>query len=289
MLAVRRRTWQSLDERDSRDFRLILPPRDRYYADPFLYEHQGRTYIFFEDYRYRQRRGVISCVAIDSADRVSQPLTVLEADGHLSYPFIFELDGQIYLLPETSQMRRVGLYRCLKFPAEWELDRVLIQAPASDATLWQQGGTFWLFANLSAAVQGRLCDDLHLFFTQSLDGTWTPHPKNPIVVDAGGARPAGRMFLDRGRLIRPAQDCSAGYGSGIVLKHVLALSRTEYKEEALVRMTPEWMPGAIGTHTFDHTEEFEVVDLKVPRLRTATQIVEAVRHRGSRRVPEAHG
>ena len=284
VLAVRRKTWKSLHQRDSGGFRFILPPRDRFYADPFLLEHQGRTYIFFADYRYSTKKAVISCVWIDRSGDISQPVTVLEADSHLSYPFIFEVDRQIYLLPETSQTNRVELYRSVRFPAEWELVRVLMEQPAVDATLWQQGGTFWLFANLSAPLEGLDCEDLHLFFSNSLEGKWIPHPKNPVVVDVSGARPAGRLFLDGHRLIRPAQDCSAAYGHGIALKRVLSLSRTDYREEILGRITPEWMPGATGTHTLDHNAEFEVIDLKADRLKTVAQVARAVRHRRRNRM-----
>src|SRR5829696_6915732 len=33
-------------------FTIVDPPADRLYADPFLYEHDVRTFVFFEDYSY---------------------------------------------------------------------------------------------------------------------------------------------------------------------------------------------------------------------------------------------
>ena len=33
------------------------PPADRFYADPFLAEHDGRTFVFFEDYSYVDAQG----------------------------------------------------------------------------------------------------------------------------------------------------------------------------------------------------------------------------------------
>ena len=276
MLAVRRRAWRSLHERDSRGFHLIVPPGDRFYADPFLFEHQGQTFIFFEDYRHETRKGVISCVSVDSTATSSSPVTVLEGANHLSYPFIFEVDGTIYLMPDASRKGRVELHRSVRFPTEWQFERVLLEQPAADPTLWEQDGTFWLFVNLSAAVTGLPCQDLHLFFSDSLAGQWSPHPKNPIVVDASGARPAGRMFLDDGQLIRPAQDCSADYGSAIVLKRVLVLSRTDYEEETMARISSEWLPRSTGTHHFDHNTEFEVMDLRVNRRKTWREMAEGL-------------
>ena len=45
VLAFRRR---GSDDR----FTIVHPPADRFYADPFLAEHDGRTFVFFEDYSY---------------------------------------------------------------------------------------------------------------------------------------------------------------------------------------------------------------------------------------------
>ena len=80
--------------------------------------------------------------------------------------------------------------------------------------------------------------------------------------------------MDGDRLIRPAQDCSSEYGIGIVLKHVLTLSRGDYREETVGRIEP--LPGTTGIHTLDHTRGFEVTDLKVVRLKTAAQFAGAI-------------
>jgi hypothetical protein len=283
VLAVRRKEWLSLGGRNGQGFRLILPPRDRFYADPFIIEHRGRSYIFFEDFRYALGKAVISCMQIDFSGRVSRPLTVLDGPDHLSYPFVFNLDGDVYMIPETSARGRVELYRAVEFPNEWQLERVLIEQPASDATLWEQDGTFWLFANLSARMRRLPCEDLHIFFADSLDGAWIPHPMNPVVADVAGARPGGRLFLDEGRLIRPAQDCSSGYGSGLVLKHVTSLTRRDYQEEVLTTLSPG-IAGSIGTHHLDHDRHFEVMDVTVRRLRTLRALIRASRRKMKDRI-----
>ena len=97
-------------------FRIIHPPKNRFYADPFLFEKNGRHFLFFEDYSYSSRKGVISCLELNDEHGSDQPVTVLERRYHLSYPFVFECDGEIYMLPETGENNCVELYRAPEFP-----------------------------------------------------------------------------------------------------------------------------------------------------------------------------
>ena len=168
ILGIRPKRWRLLRERNSRGFRLILPPADRFYADPFVFEHRGRTCVFFEDYRFASMRAVISCMEVGRQGELSEPVVVLDGPDHISYPFIFRSNGVVYMIPETSSRKRVELHRCTSFPFEWELEDVLMDLPASDATLWHTDGTFWLFANMSAGTGGPDCEDLHVFFADSL-------------------------------------------------------------------------------------------------------------------------
>ena len=55
---VNRRQWLlAYRPRGPERWTLVTPPRDRFYADPFLIEHDGDHVLFFEDYPYRRARG----------------------------------------------------------------------------------------------------------------------------------------------------------------------------------------------------------------------------------------
>ena len=137
---------------------------------------------------------------------------VLERDYHLSYPFVFRFERELYMMPETSRNRCVELYRAVDFPRQWTLDRVLLSdCVAADPTLFEHDGTFWLFVNL-AREGAAINDELHLYFADSPFGPWNPHPKSPVVSDIRSARPAGRIFRHGTEIIRPSQDSSVRYG-----------------------------------------------------------------------------
>jgi len=220
----------------------------------------GPRYLFFEDFRYKDDKAVISCAELGQAGELGPSTTVLERDYHLSYPFVFAHQGQIYMLPESSQHRTLELYRAVAFPYRWVLHSVVMEGlRITDATLFQHDGRFWLFATIGAEGASDW-DDLHLFSSCSPLHGWIPHPLNPVVSDVRRARPAGRLFHDRGDIIRPSQDSATMYGHAIVLNRIDVLSETEYHETPVGRISPAWLPGLVGTHTLAWEDGVEVLD-----------------------------
>jgi hypothetical protein len=226
------------------------PPSGRYFADPFLIKHDGRSCIFFEDFDQRIRRAGISYVDLDAAGHASQAKSVVSPDYHLSYPFVFAHEGQVYMIPESRSMHRVELWRAEAFPDRWIRERTLIEGlDAADATWLSHDGRFWLFANVGV-VGGLGGDELHVFWSDAPFGPWQPLPGNPVVSSVRGARPAGRIFEHQGALVRPGQDSAKAYGHRVILYRIGSIE-------------PEWLPGNIGTHSLDVSDDFEVVDGRV--------------------------
>ena len=263
------RRARSFDPRhfDASGFDLVAAPRGRFFADPFLLQRDGRTYLFVEDGDARIDRAVIAVCEIEDG-RVGVPTVVLSRPYHLSYPHVFEFRGEVFMLPETSVNRTIELYKAVDFPRHWELERVLFEnVDAVDPTLIEHAGRFWLFANMKVKG-GSYDDELFLFFADSPLGPWHPHPRNPIVSDVRHARPAGRAFVHEGALLRPAQDCSPEYGRAIRLMRVEVLSETDYREVEVGAVEPVF-GRAVAVHTLARTSDLEAIDWRafVPRWR----------------------
>lgn len=243
------------------DAKLLVPPRDRFYADPCLVDWGGATYLFFEDYDFGTENGVISCCRLMPDGRSTPPEVVLERPYHLSYPFVFFVGEEAFMLPETAANRTIELYKAGAFPGGWEPEAVLVNdIDAVDPTLLEHDGRFWLFANV--AVDGASHDDeLCLFSAATVRGPWQPHPANPVISDVRRARPAGRPFLDdEGNLIRPSQDCSSAYGSAVVFSRVDELTEDRYREVPIGRLGRGWRASNLGTHTYARSDLWEALD-----------------------------
>jgi hypothetical protein len=242
-------------------FTRLMPPTDRYWADPFVLERNGRYFVFFEELPFRAGKAHISLIEIGPDGTASAPVKVLERDYHLSYPFILEHDGQLYMVPETARRGTVELYRCIDFPRRWRLERVLMEGVRCvDATFHREGGRWWMFANVAAGRSRMFDDELHLFHAEDLLGDWKPHAANPVKSDARCARPAGQLYRKDGALYRPAQICVPLYGAGLSINRVMRLTPHEYAERQVTRVLPSRAAGLLGVHTVNRAGELTVVD-----------------------------
>jgi hypothetical protein len=243
--------------------RPIFPPEDRFWADPFGWSEGGRRFVFLEEYPYETRRGRISVLELgNDLQPLGASVPVIDEPRHLSYPFLLESGGCLYMVPEAARSRRVDLYRCTRFPYEWTWDRTLIAGlEVADATLFEHEGRWWLFC--AARLDGaRLNESLFAFHADSpLSGDWVPHARNPLVRDLSRGRPAGRIFRDSsGRLIRPAQDSVPRYGYGFRLLAIDRLSPDSYEEHCIWHSTGKASGGWRAMHHLDWHDGLVVMD-----------------------------
>ncbi|MCJ2068040.1 formyl transferase [Methylobacterium sp. J-030] len=255
----------------------VLPDDGRrFYADPFPIAVAGRTHLFVEDFPHATGKAIISAVRFGPDGPEGPPVPVLEEAHHLSYPFVFERDGCVWMVPESSAAGTVDLYRATRFPQGWVKEATLLSGVvASDATLVEHEGRWWIFATVrdagldAPAGAGSFHDALHLWSAPDFRGPFTPHPANPVLVDPSLARPAGRIVARGGHLIRPVQDCAAGYGRALVLARIDRLDPEGFAQTAIGRIEPgpSW-PGN-RLHTLNAGGGIECIDGagRAPRFR----------------------
>ncbi|MCC6778990.1 MAG: hypothetical protein IT537_20580 [Hyphomicrobiales bacterium] len=262
LLQQRERHWSIALRRGSGPFTIIPDDRRRYYGDPFLLAWRGRTFLFVEELPYATGKGVISAVEIVDGRPDGSFEPVLERPYHLSYPFVFVDGDGIYMLPEATGSGRVELYRATDFPRGWQLERVLIEDQAlADATPVYHCGRWWLFG--TAAAYGTTDhDELLIFHSKRLTGPWRPHARTPVKSDCRSARPAGRLLVRGGRLLRPVQDCEASYGAGIVWHEITELTPEDFAEREIACWEGRRDLGVTGLHSFDQIGELQAIDIK---------------------------
>lgn len=245
---------------DGPPFKVLPDDGSRFYADPFVIEHDGRVYMFVEEFPFATGRGVISVSQLQDDGTFATPRIVLQEPHHLSYPQVFAQDGEIYMIPESASARELVLYRAEEFPDVWVRDTVLLRdRDVNDATLYESGGLFWLLGTERFGY-GSASDTMVVYWAERLRGPWIAHALNPVAVDHSATRPGGPFVRGAGGTVLPVQNGSETYGGG------LGLMQLEHLGQDGVRFSPPRpiLPGPAwarkGIHTLSRAGAVEVVD-----------------------------
>ncbi|HEX2829938.1 MAG TPA: hypothetical protein VHP37_26560 [Burkholderiales bacterium] len=225
---------QLLDEASGETL-AVASPYASYYADPFLLVARGERWLFVEEFHCPSNRAHISAMRVGENLRVGEAVLALDPGCHTSFPFVFEHDGAVYLLPETSQARSVDLYVCEGLPDRWRLaQRLLSGVDCADSVLLLHGGVWYLVTSQAdeGAKQRRA---LAIYWSETLlSGHWTPHPVNRRRLYAdrphGYGRNAGAIVRAGDDLLRPMQASTRYYGEAASLMRIDALTPERYAE-----------------------------------------------------------
>jgi hypothetical protein len=238
----------------------------RYLADPFGLRRGDATHVFVEAFDYRDKHAVIEHHEFGPELQWRGKSTVLAKPFHLSYPFLIEHAGDVFMVPESHQANEIALYRARRFPDDWVRERVLLPGVrGAEASLIQHRGKWWMFFTV-VGPNAQDQRELHVAHAASLTGPWHQHPMNPVLDDRAGARPGGTPFIGAdGHLILPVQDCSRSYGGAIRFLKFTRLDAAgvicEHLPSALTGNLVSATHGE-GLHTFSRCSDLTLIDVK---------------------------
>lgn len=198
---------------------------DHTFADPFLLARGGALYLFCE-VQADAEPGRIEAWRTTDLNAFDHLGVVLREPHHLSYPFVLEQEGEVWLLPESQAAGEVALYRFADFPRDLRKIRVLLEGDYLDSSLLFHEGLWYLFTTSPRGLELYCAADL-------LAGAFQPHPLNSLTSDPRYSRGGGGVIRIGGGLYRIAQDCSGDYGRNINVFVVDLLNGTEYRETLL--------------------------------------------------------
>jgi hypothetical protein len=239
-------------------------PSFTFLADPFGLWRDDVLHLFAEAYDYRDRRGVIDLLRFDRALELIDRRTVLAEPWHLSYPLVFEANGETWMLPEAHRSGTLTLYRAQAFPDRWTpVARLDLDTPAVDATPFFHEGLWWLAYSPSTDKLAKQ-SHLHLAYAEQLEGPWTTHPANPVRIDRSSSRPGGTVFFDNGVPVLPTQDCTRTYGGAVRALRMIELTPSRFAAEAGPVLRAPASAGAFtdGLHTLSACGDLTLIDAK---------------------------
>ena len=243
-------------------FKEVKNPKGSLLADPFIINHKGRKIIFVEDMHYSDNKGRISAIEI-KGEKHEFLGVVLEEDFHLSFPFVFEEEKKIYMIPETSQSNDIRLYECIEFPLRWKLKEILMKnVSAVDTMIIKKSNLWFMLTTICSAGLGDHFSELHIFYSDTLSNQkWKPIKSgNPVIFDSQRARNGG-LFRDGDRLYRINQiGGKSHYGKGFGINIVDILDVEKYIETRVKTVNADFRKDIVSTHHFNADKEVGVVD-----------------------------
>jgi hypothetical protein len=241
---------------------LLRPPRGKFWADPFLYKHDDRLFCFFEEFDYDTASGHICVSEVHHKTVLRTHEKILTERFHLSFPYIFAFNDQIFMCPECEGTRTIRLYLAVEFPRIWQLAHVLMEDIAAvDTMIFEHGGKWWLLTNMDYSDRRDYSAELYVFYADSpLSRRWLPHPQNPVKIDSAGGRNGG-MITECGKLFRIGQrQALAQYGRGASVYEIEVLNERVYKEKLVTEFVPTKSSGILGIHHLSIADGRTAVD-----------------------------
>jgi hypothetical protein len=257
-IGIAKRTLSTHDEKLLVDkIRWIPNPPSAYLADPFIVEHESGVDLFVEEYDLRKEKGHISCIRLTKNLEIIEWAAIIEGEDHLSFPFPFRYEGKWYLLPESGCSGQLTLYECISYPMTWIKKSILLEEPVTDPIVIEAGGGYYLIYSL---LDGTENDTLYYRFSRN---PFDFSQSDPILFlkQPSTTRNAGGIFLDNECLVRPSQDSTIRYGSGIRFNR-LSIQKDGNLEEKFWKTIPSPSSHTLGFHTWNFSENYLVIDAR---------------------------
>ena len=254
-----------------------------WYADPLLYTRDGSRYIFCEAFDLAANRGDIAVIPLSDTGDFGTPRVVLSTGSHLSFPMVFDWNGETWMLPETSAKHTLTLYRCAEFPHRWEeaasfavgcelCDTILLSASADALTLLcsETRPENQLYTRYRRFTLRRAHADGALGTGDEVEsGAFVLEPDEPFNLQHRefglGNRNAGPLFDLGGQTIHPTQ-VSTRVDYGVYLQFFARRGASEVPlcaaEPHIVQITGLHQEDVVGIHTYCRDDTFEIIDAR---------------------------
>ena len=244
--------------------------KHQFFADPFIFKSESGEYcILYEKLDYNKQYGNISQFTLDKMNQVISKKVLLDTKSHLSYPFIFHENGNMYVFPEASKSGKLTGYEFNKNTKTLSYKGDLIKEPLVDSTILKYKNKYWIFCGMDGVDSNK---KLYIFYSENLWGPYTGHKENPIKEPINGCRPAGNFIEVDGKLYRPAQASEKYYGSSISIYKIIHLCENKFIEEHYMSIFPPKKDYYnFGMHTINSVDNKIVVDGLARRFLPLTQ------------------
>ena len=231
-----------------------------WFADPFIFKvNEDTIEVLVEEFEYLSNKGRICKIIVSLKDfKLLKVIPLLILDTHLSYPAIYEINGEKYVCPENCSSGSVKMYQLkddnLINPC------VLINEPLIDVQIKEINGSFYAFGVKHIKGLGLTeTKELRIYKSSEFLGEYKyiQTIENKLCEERG----AGHFIQLDDNLIRPAQCCEGGFYGKEIIFYLVSETNGMFEEKEIFRMSGDfWKRWGLGMHQFHSDDGFTVVD-----------------------------
>ena len=238
---------------------IINNPKNRWFADPFFVQVKKNYYIFFEDYNIKKKIGSISCAKINKDNSLKIYRDIIKEKFHLSFPFTFEYNKELFIIPESKDDNSIKLYKCTKFPNKWVFVKDLIKdIDGVDSIIFKHKKLWYLITCLQSKknIYNRL---IGFYSKNPIEGKWIKVKKFPLIKNNLSERNGGLICGKNRKLFRVGQiHLPSRYGYGYSINKLKNISKSNYQEDKINVKTE--LDNFKHIHTVNSKKNFTVID-----------------------------
>lgn len=237
--------------------KFLVKSSNKNFADPFMYtDVDGRLFLFYESWEIHGK-GSIYLISFESNLEPIFHGEVLKEEFHLSFPYIFEYQGNQYMCPQSDTGNQVLIYKAENFPFNWVLHKTIyLPFKLVDCVLFRLNDYWWLLGSSRDPDLNSHSSVLHAFYSENLsDSEWISHPQNPIKWSDEGGRNAGFFQLGTGFFRVGQIQGSDFYGLGFQVFRINFISELSFDERLVLSY---WPTPDHSSHHFVYNESNSV-------------------------------
>lgn len=282
-----------LQAEGKKEFSVLPYSRQYWYADPLTFVYKDITYVFMEMYDRKKNKGCIAYSYFTDEGVLSKPKKIIEDTHHFSFPTIFEVGNEIYMLPETSSVDKLCLYRAEHFPDVWvKEEEFATEFPLVDTVVLKKEKGIITLLTSANPKENPFLTKFQIYKLSLQEGMWSLAENsvfNRMQEYTYVSRNAGAMIHENGKNIHVTQTSTdISYGLSLVFSelgdiennltnifHKEEVLKEEVQKEAVnkeafqkeitiknVSLNGLGKKEILGMHTYSRTNRYEVIDVK---------------------------
>lgn len=147
---------KAIEELKFSDIKWLSCPKGEWFADPFILDYDEQTITVLVEYVIDpDPLGKIAKFVIDRKSfKIISKTIILDLPTHLSFPAILRREDSVYIYPENSASGELNLYKLNDNATGCERVCTLVEAPLTDAVIFEHEGEFIMTATIEPGSNG---------------------------------------------------------------------------------------------------------------------------------------